>query len=197
VAELWKAVPFAALALVPYAWFRISKPIPHPESGWWKSFIAAPPTALHRLPQVWFLSVFSRFFNADFFKWTAGDHSNLVWAGTTSGWTTFLNADLTVLPWLVLALLVLASFKRTNRMAISAQAMACFGFCTVLSLVISSLPRMEASLTEAIAFSTDVVGRYYFPMFMAWFLGLASLWFAEPSPATIEPPKLPPRSKKK
>jgi hypothetical protein len=57
---------------------------------------------------------------------------------------------------------------------------------------------MQNDLGEVIGFSTaGQVGRYYFPFFAAWFLGVVTLWFEAPlllppagfvNPAHSQPP---------
>jgi hypothetical protein len=181
---LWKSVLVAIICLLPYAWFRLDKPVLHPESGWWQAGIAAPALTLHRFPQAWFLNVFGRFFNSDFFHWLSANGNHLQWAGKWTGPGSFVNEQLTVLPWLLLILLALALWKGRARLALGSLTVVMLGVFTVLSFVIACLPAMQSDLSNVIDFSTgNQVGRYYFPFFAAWFLAVAVIWFDDPQPS--------------
>ena len=178
---LWKCVLVAVLCLLPYVWFRLDKPVLHPESGWWHTGIAAPALTLHRFPQAWFLNLCARFFNSDAFHWLPGQNDHLQWAGKWIGAGTFVNEQLTVLPWLTLILLALALWKGRARLALGSLTVVIFGVLTVLSFVIACLPRMQTDLANVIEFSTGSdVGRYSYPFFAAWFLAVAAIWFDKP-----------------
>jgi hypothetical protein len=191
---LWKSVLAAVVCLLPYAWFRLDKPVLPPESGWWHTGIAAPALTLHRFPQAWFLNIFARFFNSDFFHWQAGNTDHLQWAGKWTGPGVFVNEQLTALPWLVFILLALALWKGRARLALGSLTVVIFGVLTFLSLVIACLPRMQTDLTLVTEFSTGSdVGRYSYPFFAAWFLAVAAAWFDHPqSPQPASLPNPPP-----
>lgn len=182
----WNSAAAAAACLVPYLFYRLAKPILHPESAWLHRGMAAPGAVLHRFPQVLFLDVFARFFNPAYFHWQA-DNNRLSWIGHWTGWSSLVNDQLTVLPWLVVILLVL-SFAYKSRGRLIAALFSCiilvlFAF---LSFVVSCLNKDD--LQSAIDFACNVVGRYYYPFFVAWFLGIAALWFMDeqeraPAPA--------------
>ncbi len=175
---LWRSVLVAVICLLPYAWYRLDKPVLHPESGWWQSGIAAPALTLHRFPQAWFLNVFGRFFNGDFFHWQSVNGDHLQWAGKWAGPASFVNEQLAVLPWLLLVLLGLALWKGRGRLALGGLTLVMLLVFTVLSLVIACLPNMQSDLLNLIGFSTaNQVGRYYYPFFAAWFLSVATIWF--------------------
>jgi len=189
---LWKSVLVAVVCLLPYTWFRLDKPIPHPESGWWHAGMASPASALYRFHQTWFLNICGRFFNNNFFHWQPGDHDHLQWAGKWIGPGGFVNEQLAVLPWLVVILLALAWWKRRGRLALGSLTVVILGVFTVLALVIACLPRTQGSLSYAIEFSTsNEVGRYSYPFFAAWFLAVAAIWFENPQsspPANLPDP---------
>ena len=182
---LWKNILAAGICLLPYVWFRLEKPLLHPESGWWHSGIAAPALTLHRFPQAWFLNVFGRFFNSDFFHWHSVNGNHLQWAGSWTGPGSLVNEQLTVLPWLLLILLVLALWKGRARLAVGTLTVVMLGVFTVLSFVIACLPNMQSNLSNVIDFSTgNQVGRYFYPFFAAWFLAIAAAWFdGNPQPS--------------
>lgn len=189
-AMLWKCVLLAGICLLPYVWFRLDKPVLHPESGWWHTGLAAPALTLHRFPQAWFLNLCARFFNDNAFHWQPGNGDHLQWAGKWIGPGSFVNEQLTVLPWLSLVLLVLALWKCRNRLALGTLTGVIFGVLTVLSFVIACLPRMQQDLAKVIEFSSGSdVGRYSYPFFTAWFLAIAASWFRDPRPP--QPPNQP------
>jgi len=192
---LWKSALVTIICLLPYVWFRLDKPVLNTESIWWRAGIAAPALTLHRFPQVWFLSVFGRFFNSDFFNWQPGNNDHLQWAGKLIGPGDFVNEQLAALPWLLLILLALTLWQRRARLAAGSLAFAMFGVISVVSLAITCQPRVQADLLNAINFSTsNGAGRYLYPFFSAWFLALASLWFdnsqSSPSLATADSPRV-------
>ena len=198
--RLRPAAIVACSCLIPYALFRLAKPVAHFESGWWKSGLESPGVTLTRFPQVWFLNLCSRFFGPDFAQWQAGDKGGLVWTGHWTSLGSLVNKELTVLPWLILVLLAIALFKARNRFTVLLVSGASLAVFTVLALVIASLNRMQADVANVIDFATNVVGRYYYPFLMAWFLGLVAVWFAdhnEPAPETKPAPAPAPKKKKK
>jgi len=191
---LWKSILAAAIGLLPYAWFRFDKPIPHPESGWWHAGAASPASALYRFHQTWFLNICGRFFNSDFFRWQPGNHDHLHWAGKWLGFGGFVNEQLAVLPWLVVILLALAWWKRRGRFALANLSVVIIGVFSVLAFVIACLPRMQGDLANAIEFSTsNEVGRYSYPFFAAWFLAAVTIWFENPQSSLPANPPNPPR----
>ena len=175
---LGKSVLVAALCLLPYVWFRLEKPVLHPQSGWWHSGMATLGPTLHCFPQAWFLNVFGRFFNSHFFHWQSANGNHLQWIGKWIGPGSLVNDQLVVLPWLVLVLLALALWKGRARLALGSLTLVIFGVFTVLSLVIACLPNAQSDLSNVIDFSTTPdMGRYYYPFFAAWFLAVTAAWF--------------------
>jgi hypothetical protein len=185
--RLRTAMAVACICLVPYVLFRLARPVAHVESGWWRSALQSPGTTLARFPQAWFMNICSRFFNSDFAQWQAGDRGELIWTGHWTGWESLANRELTILPWLALLLLVLACFKARNRFTVSLVTLSTFAVFTVLALVIASLRHMQADVAHVIDFATNVVGRYYYPFLLAWFLGLAAVWFPDCPPVDETP----------
>ena len=83
-----------------------------------------------------------------------------------------MNEQLSVLPWLLLALLVFTLWKGRARLALDCLSLVMVGVFTILSLAIASLPRMQSQVVRMIDFSTaNQVGRYFYPFLAAWFLG--------------------------
>lgn len=188
---LWKCAVAAIICVVPYFFYRLARPVANSESGWFHEGAAAPFTVLHRFPQVWFLEVFARFFSAGFFRWQP-DGESLQWAGHWAGWNSLFNEQLSILPWLLLAVIaVTIIYKSKGRIALAVLSGIILFVFSFLSLVVSCL--YKDSLAGAIDFACNTVGRYYYPFFTAWFLGTAAIWFTDgkPLPAPALPEKKP------
>jgi hypothetical protein len=172
---LWKCAIAAAICVVPYFFYRLSKPVPNAESGWLHEGMASPGAVLHCYPRVWFAEVFARFFSADFFHWQA-TATSMQWSGHWSGWNSLLNEQLSILPWLLVVLLVISIiYKSKGRVTIVVLSGIILFVFSFLSLVVSCL--YANNLSDAIDFACNTVGRYYYPFFTAWFLGTAAIWF--------------------
>jgi hypothetical protein len=177
---LWKSTAAAFVCVVPYLFYRLVKPVPNVESAWFHTGMAAPGAVLHRFPQIWFLDVFARFFNPAFFHWQADDN-HLQWIGHWTGLSSLVNDQLAVLPWLLVALLIISTvYKSRGRLAIGLLSAIVLVTFTFLSFVVSCLKKDD--LQSGIDFACGIVGRYYYPFFTAWFLGVAALWFMQEKP---------------
>ncbi|HEY5282943.1 MAG TPA: hypothetical protein VIM14_09150 [Polyangia bacterium] len=184
----WKSALVAALCLLPYGWYRVGRPVPHPESGWWLSGLATPTLTLHRFPQAWFLNVFGRFFDTDFFRWQSLDGDHMQWVGRWTGVSSLVNDQLGVLPWLLLALLALALWQGRARLALACLSIVMLGVFTMLSVVIACLQRMQGDVLKVIDFSAaNQVGRYCYPFFVAWFLAATAAWFSDSDDPETQP----------
>ncbi|HEY1788440.1 MAG TPA: hypothetical protein VGJ73_09810 [Verrucomicrobiae bacterium] len=182
---LWKCAAAAAVCIVPYLLYRLARPVPNAESAWFHTGMMTPGAVLHRFPQVWFLEVFARFFSPTFFHWQA-DGSHLQWAGHWAGWGSLINDQLAVLPWLLVALLILTViYKSRGRLVVAILSVVVLAIFTFLAFVVSCLHKDD--LQPAIDFACSVVGRYYYPFFTAWFLGTAAIWFLDDKQPAPEP----------
>ena len=174
---LWKSALVAVICLLPYVWFRLDKPILHPESGWWRAGLTSPTSTAHQFPQVWFLNVGHRFFSYHFFQWQSAGNDHLQWTGKWIGLNSFVSDELSFLPWLLIGLLTLSLWKGRCRLALGSLTIVMIGVLTILSLAISCLPRIQGDLSNAISISCEPVERYFYPFFVAWFLGITITWF--------------------
>ena len=175
--SLHKSAAAAVICALPYLFYRLAGPVPHPESAWLHRGMAAPDALLHRFPQVWFLDIFARFFSSDFFRWQA-DNNHLHWAGKWDGLASFANNELAVLPWLAAALFVLSMiYKPRGRNVVGLLSAIVLAIFTFLSFVVSCLHTQN--LESAIDFACSVVGRYYYPFYIAWFLGTVAFWLID------------------
>ena len=174
---LQKSAVAAVICALPYLFYRLTGPVPHPESAWLHRGMVAPDALLHRFPQVWFLDIFARFFSPDFFRWQA-ENNHLNWVGKWTGLGSFVNDQLAVLPWLTVVLLVLVVvYKPRKRLVVGLLSAIMLAIFTFLSFVVSCLHTDD--LESAIDFACGVVGRYYYPFFIAWFLGTVALWMTD------------------
>ena len=192
---LWRAAGLGMVCLLPYVMFRLAKPVSDSANDWWQGISAAPGVVPGRLWDTWSLNVFNRFFSHEFFHWTTNNEGSLAWAGHWTGLGSLCNPELAVLPWLVLFLLAffLWKGKGNSRQVVGCLSVAIIAAMTILAFVITGyLSLMSAGETREfnthmIDFSSDVVGRYYYPLFTAWFLGMVSLSF--PGQTLLPPDK--------
>ncbi|HTV39489.1 MAG TPA: hypothetical protein VMF08_02865 [Candidatus Sulfotelmatobacter sp.] len=167
----------AVICALPYLFYRLTGPVTHPESVWLHRGMAAPDSLLHRFPQVWFLDVFARFFSPDIFRWQS-DNGHLHWVGKWAGPGSLVNDQLAVLPWLAVVLFVLSIiYKCRGRLVVGLLSAIVLAIFTFLSFVVACLHTND--LQSAIDFACNIVGRYYFPFFIAWFLGTTAIWLIE------------------
>ncbi len=175
---LWRTALACAICLLPFVWYRLEKPIQHPEAHWWREGLATSAATLHRFPQVLFLNTGSRFFNGDFFRWQPGGQGHLDWVGQWAGFGSLVNEQLTLLPWLLLILVLLALWHKRSRLATASLSAVVLGVLVVLALTLSCLPYIQNDPAMLVHYSgPDEVGRYSYPFFTAWFLGVMIIWF--------------------
>ena len=185
---LWKAILLVGALLIPYGVTRLAKPVLYPEAHWLRDAAASPGIVLHRFPQTLFLGIGSRFFDLAYFDWNSPDKNHLHYIGTWQGRNTFSGAELSVLPWILLLLLGLTLWKKpAHRLALGTLLAVIIGQLCALSFIISCLAVMQGDLNEVIKFTGEIVGRYFYPFFVACFLGTMALWLLdnESNPATI------------
>lgn len=186
--NVWTSAAVAATTVIPYALYRLTKPIAHPESHWTHTIVSEPGSVVRHFPQAVFLNFFARFFSPQFFQWTSSNDEHLQWTGHWTGLSSLLNPELSVLPWLLLIFIVLSLiFKPRARMAIGLLSAVILAVVAFLSFVVVCLPHWDMS--QFINQACNISGRHFYPFFTAWFLGVACLWFVNdgkrpPQPAT-------------
>ena len=192
---LWKFLSATSVCLLPFVWYRLSKPVPYPLSDWWRTAIALPQPVLACLPRAWFLNFFSRFFDSGFFHWAPGEGVDMKWVGKWDGLNSIVNEQLGLLPWLLIFLLVFSLWKKRSRLVILCVSAVVLGEFTILSFVISCLAYKQPGVPELFNMRYVVdycanleMGRYYFPFFAAWFLTVVAVWFNEPEPPPAAAP---------
>ena len=196
VIAVWKAAGIGMCCLLPYVFYRLAHPVLHLANFWWQEGVSHPETMAHRFPNVWFLNVSCRFFSPDFFHWSGDSDGRIRWIGHWTGLSSLVNPGLSVLPWLLLFLLAISIWKKTGRArsAIACLSLTIVGVLTVLSIVITcflSLQSLEGFHTFGglmVDFSgPGEVGRYYYPFFVAWFLGMIAVWFPQEKTPITQP----------
>lgn len=176
---------FALVCVLPYAAYRLNRPLTHLESDWPQQAVYSPGSALRILPEILGLGLGGRFFSLDFFKWTVGGDGRLQWAGQWHGLRTLINYHLSVVPWLSLGLLGYSLWKGHCRRVFLQLTFVTFAVFVFLAFVLACVPHdPSAEAAYVLAKTGEDMGRYFYPFFVAWFLGMASTWWqAEVHPA--------------
>lgn len=179
---VWRTAAVAAICLVPYGLYRLTKPTPDDQSHWMGYFLTSPSSVLHVFPMVLFLNVFARFFGPQFFHWKA-DGNHIRWDGHWTGWSSLVNQDLSVLPWLLAGLLIFTAIcKPKARKTLAVLSAVIAGIFLFLSFVIAALPHWTDS--QFVDMTCNVTGRQFYPFLVAYFLGIAGIWFRDD---TVQP----------
>lgn len=177
---LWKAALVGACCLLPYFFVRIQKPVLYPEAHWLHEAATTPGMALRRIPQTLFLAFGYRYFNHAFFNWDSSDKDHLQYIGHWQGLNSFAGPELSLLPWMLLILVALTFWKKpAHRLALGALLAVVVGELFTLSSIISCLRPMQSSVIEVIGFTSEIVGRYFYPFLTACFLGTMAIWLLE------------------
>jgi len=191
---IWKSTLAAVICLLPYVWCRLDKPVPYPLSDWWRTGMVSLKPVLVLFPQGCFLNFSSRFFNGSSFHWLSVENSHLQWAGKWTGLNSLVNEQLGVLPWLLLILLALSLGKKRDRLVLASLTAVMLGVFAILSFVVACLafsPDLpdKVKLSYVVDYSgSSNMGRYFYPFFTAWFLGIVAVWFNNlrpPQPASL------------
>ncbi len=186
---IWKAIIVAAICLIPYLCLRMSKPVLHPESGWIKNGLNTPSKAIRRLPQIFLLDIGGRLFDKKFFEWKTEDKDHVYYTGSWSGLKNFENPELSLLPWLTVLITALSFWKKPRqRSALGILLLIMLGQFLILSLAMSCLASMQKDVSQVIEFSGFELARYYYPFFLATFLGIISIWFTHSHISVSEMP---------
>jgi hypothetical protein len=188
---LWAGIAAAILCQLPYALFRLSGPVPHPLSNWVARALEAPADILANLPAVILLSLGHRFFSLAAFAWGTAPGGGLEWKGRWDGLNTFVDEQTHVLAWVILVLLPFTWWRRPQaRSAIGTLSLVVLSVMLFLSFVIACLPELHANGESLNEFTAFMVGRYYHPLLLAWFIGLMLPWLLD-APVTAPAPPAP------
>ena len=184
-AVIVRTAGLALVCLVPYATFRLEKPVLHPESAWAAAALQSPGSTLARFPRILEIGMARRFFHPDFASWTETPDGRLNWSGQWQGWRSLTNDHLFVLPWLSLLLLAISLWRRRHPMLLLSLTLVVIGVLVIVCLVLASLPPLFPQGSDAafiLGKTSDDMSRYSYPFFAAWFLGLVSAWFGQETP---------------
>ncbi len=184
---LWKAVGGGIFCLVPYAMFRLAKPVTDSAADWWQPIASHQPGMMERFTETWFLGFFGRFFSPEFFQWSVLSGGGITLSGHWTGLAGLWNDQLAVLPWLtVVILLFLTAWPKIDRKwVLGLLSLVMILVTALLALVIAGYLSGQSPVRSdfdktAIDFSTaNQVGRYYCPLFIACFLSVVSFCFLE------------------
>jgi hypothetical protein len=180
---LWRAAGFAALAIIPYAYFRLSIPVLHPESNWMQLAIQNPLHVLRHAPTVFLVFVARRFCGDSLIQFSWSDNDGLRWMGTWNGWRSLIDEPTAGLAWaLLIVFLLLLYGKPSHRKTLLIHAAVLFAFPAVISIVFVSLPRSLDNIQHALqATETITGGRYFYPVLLSAWLCLPS-FLEDPAP---------------
>ena len=186
---IWKSAAAAILCLVPFAIYRLLKPDPYELDNWWKAYATAWPTVLPCAFRAFVLYIPARFFKDDFFQWQLADsaHGKLQWNGHWTGLGSLVNDQLAVLAWLLVILLAITFWKKRQRPELLAASAVMFGMMAFFTIVLAGVAYVESPVDNTMDYSSlfvgwpgsIMVGRYFYPFFVAWFLCAATLWFPD------------------
>ena len=196
---VWKSAIAGLICLLPFEWYRQMKPVPYEFTHWWKAY-----TAWHMVLPCYLkalvLYIFGRFFNDNYFSWQPDAAGHLHWNGQWLGMASFVNEHNAVLPWLLVILLALSFWKkRAHWLALVSASFVMIALMAFLALILVCLGYTESDVPGTINYTNVFVdwnndrdiGRYYYPLFTAWFLAIVMLWFPaeKPQPEPVPSPQ--------
>jgi hypothetical protein len=192
---VWKSAAAAFICMLPFVVYRLLKPDPYELDTWWKAYATASPLVVPYFIKTLALYFPSRFFNSAFFHWQLVDTNHLHWDGQWIGLSSLINEQMAVLPWLLLIVLGFSLWKKRQAMPLLVLSLVMFGMMAFFTFVLTGEAYTESDVPNALQYSrlfvewnsSDDIGRYCYPFFVAWFLCAAALWFpdesASPQPA--------------
>ncbi|HUE37574.1 MAG TPA: hypothetical protein VMO20_09300, partial [Candidatus Acidoferrum sp.] len=92
-----------------------------------------------------------------------------------------------VLPWLLVILLVFSFWKKRQTWPLLVLSAVMFGMMAFFTVVLTGVAYTESDVPNTIDYQSlfvdwngsIMIGRYCFPFFIGWFLGVALLWFPD------------------
>jgi len=172
----WSAVA-GVVAWIPYLVFRLSGPVPHPESAWTRLLVANAGTVLQMMPTTWKALMSRRLLNPELASWMSPDGQVVVWNGEWTGWASLIDPATMGLPWVCLLLLVAAWCQRSQlRWAASRLFIVFLVFSTSICVIWTAIHSDPPDYTAVLSLSGNTTGgRYVLPVLMSWFVGCALL----------------------
>jgi hypothetical protein len=177
--RLWLMLSFCFLAALPFICLRVQIPSLNFESGWAGYALHHPGSTLSNCPWI-FMILFARLFmSSDFANWS-GEGGQLHRIGGWDGFSSLYNHLTLGLAWFCLFMTVVLWFTVPVRrpiiiwmLAMLVSALAAF------SMVFASLSNIS-DLASIIRYTADnAAGRYLFPMLLAWFSTIMTMFFTD------------------
>jgi signal transduction histidine kinase len=182
--RLWPVLAFCFLAALPFVCLRVQIPVLHYESGWAGYALHNPGSTLSNWPGL-FMILFARLFvSSDFANWS-GEGGRLHWIGKWDGLSSLYNHPTLGLAWLCLFMAVALWFAVPARRQVVVWTLAMLiGALAAFSGVFASFVNIT-NLDQVIGYTADkIAGRYLFPVLLAWFATMMTLFFADPHQPT-------------
>lgn len=207
----WKSAVFGLLCLMPFVIYRLLKPDTYSLDSWWKAYVQDWWPVFTTFLKAFALYFAGRFFSGTFFHWQLVNTSHVQWDGKWGGPGSFVNDQLSVLPWLLLVLLIISFWKKPQRLPLLSLCAVMVAIMAFLTLVLGGVAYIESPTPNTIVYSDELIawnstrdiGRYFFPFFTAWFLATITMWFTDktapqqiPEPEKKVAASLAPKSKK-
>ena len=186
--RFWPVLAFCFLAALPFVCLRVQIPSLHFESGWAGYALHHPGSTLANVPWI-FMVLFARLFvSSDFAFWNDED-GQIRWIGQWDGFSSLYNHLTLGLAWFCLLLTVALWLAIPARRPILLWMLAMLvGALAAFSLVFAGLSNVITMSVSIIGYTADInAGRYLFPLLLAWFATMMTLFFAELPPSTPMP----------
>jgi len=184
--HLGRMLAFCFLAALPFICLRSRIPVLHFESGWAGYAAHNPGTTLSNWPGIFMIMLARLFVNPDLASWS-GEGGRLHWIGRWDGFSSLYNHLTLGLAWICLLLTVALWFAVPVRRQIIVWMVAMLaGVLAAFSLVFAALSNVS-DLSSTISYTSENTGgRYLFPMLLAWFATMMTVFVKElPSAASI------------
>ena len=181
--RVWRVLAFCFLAAVPFLCLRVQIPSLHYESGWAGYALHNPGTTLADWPAIFLILLARLFVSSDFASWS-GEGGQFHWVGKWDGFSSLYSHSTLGLAWLCLFMAVALWFAVPGRRPIIVWTLAILvGTLAAFSGVFASFVNIT-NLAQVIGYTRDdVAGRYLFPVLLAWFATMTTLFFAELPPS--------------
>ena len=182
--RLWRTLAFCFLAALPFICLRAQIPALHPESGWAGYALAHPGITVSSVPKIFVIMLARLFVNPALASWSAED-GHIHWTGKWDGLSSLFDQMTLGLAWVCLLMTILLWVAAPSRRPIILWTLAVFiSVMLVFSVVFASFVSVSG-LNDVISARTadDEIGRYLFPMLLAWAGTMVILFFGDFAPS--------------
>ncbi len=186
--RLWPVLAFCFLAALPFLCLRIQIPTLYFESGWAGYALRYPGSTLANFPWIFMVLIARLFVSSEFALWD-DDDGQIRWIGQWDGLASLYNHLTLGLAWFCLLMTVALWFAVPARRPIILWMLAMLvGALAAFSLVFAALSNVTTLSVSIIGYTADInAGRYLFPLLLAWFATMLTLFFAELPPSASNP----------